>query len=59
VGTRAQFVKKPAHDIAERKAQRIWDAHVPGAWLTHARPAGRRAALPVDVAENLEVVESG
>lgn len=58
VGSRAQFVKKPAHDIAERKAQRIWDPSVPGAWLTHARPAGLRAALPADVAENLEGVES-
>ncbi|MGH8542891.1 MAG: hypothetical protein ACREX3_04480 [Gammaproteobacteria bacterium] len=57
-GTTVEFVKKPAHGIAERIAQRIWDRDVPGAWITHARPAGRRATLPADVAENLEVVES-
>lgn len=57
VGTEVVFVTNSAHEINRRKSQRIWSADTPGAWLTHARPAGPRARLEEDLAENLDRIE--
>ena len=53
-GTHVTFVKNSAEGINRLKSQRIWSADGPGAWLTHAKPAGPRSRMPLETAENLE-----
>ncbi len=56
IGTNATFVKNSAEGINRRKSQRVWSANVPGAWLTHARPKGPKATLPLETAEDLQSI---
>ena len=41
-------------EILRRQSQKVWERSTPGAWLTHARPAGGRARLPEEVVEHGE-----
>lgn len=56
VGRVVTFVPNPTHGINRRKSQRIWNADIPGGWLTHARAGGPRAAVPDDVAEDVNAI---
>ncbi len=50
---------KPAMDqIARRKSRMVWNANVPGAWLTHRVPKVPGANLPRGVGENLSDIKS-
>ena len=42
--------------IPRLKSQRVWERTRPGAWLTHAGPAGTLAILPDDVRDEREPV---
>jgi hypothetical protein len=44
--------------ISRLKVKHVWETDRPGAWLTHARPAGARAALPDDVRDEREPLVS-
>ncbi|MGH7427771.1 MAG: hypothetical protein ACREJ4_05370, partial [Candidatus Methylomirabilaceae bacterium] len=54
VGTEVMLVPDSAEGMFRRKSQKTWQRGVPGEWLTHSRPAGRRANLPEDVGEDIE-----
>ena len=43
--------------LTRKKNSRVWNAAVPGSWLTHAKPAGINAHLPVEVAEDMNSIE--
>jgi len=32
------------------KNKKIWNSDVPGAWITHAKPAGAKSRLPKETA---------
>lgn len=49
---------KPAMDqIARRKSRMVWNADVPGAWLTHTVPKVLAANLPRGVGEDLSEID--
>jgi len=57
VGREVGIVKNSAEGINRRKSQRIWSADVPGGWLTHSRPAGPRAFVVHEAAEDLAAIK--
>jgi len=56
VGHTVEFIRKPETGLADRKSSRIWNREVPGAWLTHRKPEGRRARISDEAAEELDLV---
>jgi hypothetical protein len=58
-GTEVTFVAHSADQISRRKSQLIWDADVPGAWLTHARPQGPRARSVPEAEEEAPATAMG
>jgi hypothetical protein len=61
VGESVAFVKRSASGIAHMKSRNVWATDGPGAWLTHKRPGGRLATLPLgdsDV-DDVPLVEAG
>lgn len=52
-GTEVTLLPTNRDGISRLKSRRVWQRAVPGAWLTHAAPAGPHAELPDDVAESL------
>lgn len=54
-GSEVTLAKSPADGISRAKSRKVWAADVPGAWLTHARPAARpRTNLPAEIADDLD-----
>jgi hypothetical protein len=53
VGKTVTLLPLASEGIEQRKAQKIWAQGTPGFWLTGGKPGGQRAALPSEVAENL------
>lgn len=38
--------------LSRKKMQKVWNAKVPGGWLTHASPTERASVLPVEIADD-------
>jgi hypothetical protein len=45
-GEEMTLVPVSMDQLSRRKNEKIWGAGVPGAWITHAKPAGPKARLP-------------
>lgn len=58
-GSEVTLVATSAEGISRRKSQLVWRRDVPGAWLTLARPAGRRMVVDREAEESLETIERG
>ena len=46
IGEELTLVPVPFDQISRRKNTKIWNAQVPGAWITHAKPEAARASGP-------------
>ena len=57
-GTGVTLVKASDGGISRAKSGRVWKSDSPGAWLTHARPGGVRAALPSEVQDDLDELQA-
>jgi len=58
-GTRVTLLPTSKDGISRLKSQRVWEREAPGAWLTHAPPAGSRAELPDEVLEDFRPSTAG
>lgn len=54
VGSVVLLLPATAEGIHELKRKKMWEKGTPGAWLTDARPAGRRTSLPAEVTGPLD-----
>ena len=59
VGSDVTLVPDSGEGMFRRKSQKTWERGTPGEWLTHSAPAGPRAALPDDVAEDMKSLQRG
>jgi hypothetical protein len=50
VGKEITLVPVSMDQILRRKNKKIWNSDVPGAWITHAKPAGAKSRLPKETA---------
>lgn len=50
VGEGITLVPKSMDQISRLKNKKIWNSDVPGAWITHAQPAGTKSRLPKETA---------
>lgn len=48
--TKMMLVPVSMDQISRLKNKKIWNAEVPGAWITHAQPAGSKSRLPKETA---------
>lgn len=53
-GKEVTLVPASTEGMLRRKSQKIWLRDIPGEWLTHSKPAGPRADLPVEAAEDVD-----
>jgi hypothetical protein len=50
VGQEITLVPVSMDQISRLKNKKIWNSDVPGAWITHAQPAGAKSRLPKETA---------
>lgn len=50
VGEEVTLVPVSMDQISRLKNKKIWNSDVPGAWITHAKPAGAKSRLPKETA---------
>jgi hypothetical protein len=43
--------------LSRIKMEKIWNGHVPGAWLTHASPKESGAQLPAEISDDINALE--
>jgi hypothetical protein len=55
-GKEVTLVPSSTEGMLRRKSQKIWSRETPGAWLTHSKPGGPRAELPVEAAEDVDAL---
>lgn len=56
VGCEVGLIKTTLDQIPYKKASKVWQGQVPGAWLTHARPGGVAAVVADDDYDDVTTV---